>query len=289
MKLGVVMLTTGSRPDELARAIASVRAQRGITPSVVVVANTEDPAAADAVAAACGEATVLRPGENIGIPAGRNLGLDALGDVEAVAFLDDDAELVDRDVLAQAAAAFTTDPQLAVVSLRLVDPITGRTERRHVPRLVVGDPSRSSWATTFLGGACVIRRRAFLDAGRLPEDFFYAHEETSLAWRLIDRGWRIRYRGDLTVAHPAHPPTRHPDAHRLSMRNRVLLARMHLPTAIGVTYVTTWLCLSLLRNFAARRELLRGLRDGWRMPVDRAPLHWHIVWRLTRYGRPPVV
>ena len=31
----------------------------------------------------------------------------------------------------------------------------------------------------------------FHGAGGLPEAFFYALEETDLAWRLIDAGWRV--------------------------------------------------------------------------------------------------
>ncbi len=286
MRLGVVILTTGGRCDQLAAALASIRAQRGISSQIVVVANTDD----RDVDIDVGDAQLVRPGTNLGIPAGRNLGVSALADVDAVAFLDDDAELVDRDVLAHALAELATDEHLAVVSMRLIDPETGKTERRHVPRIIVGDPARSSWATTFLGGACVIRHSAYNAAGGLPERFFYAHEETSLAWRLIDQGWRIRYRGDLTVAHPAHPPTRHGDYHHLSARNRVLLARMHLPWPVAGVYLAVWLTLSLIRGAGGRRAVLRGFRDGFGLDgVERSPLRWATVVRLARYGRPPII
>jgi GT2 family glycosyltransferase len=34
---------------------------------------------------------------------------------------------------------------------------------------------------------CAIRRSAYLEAGGLPDAFFFAHEEIDLSWRLIDR------------------------------------------------------------------------------------------------------
>ena len=68
---------------------------------------------------------------------------------------------------------------------------TGTTQRRHVPRLRASDPLRSSRVTTFLGGANAVRTTVFQQVGLLPDEFFYAHEETDLAWRALDAGWMI--------------------------------------------------------------------------------------------------
>jgi len=318
MRLGAVVLTTGGRPRELARAVASVRGQRHADVRIVVVFNHDaaesgiddpageaiaqdgirrGPAGGELAAADLGlddDVEVVTPGRNLGIPAGRNLGVRHLtshGPVpDAVLFLDDDARLVGDDVLAKVAVAFEADERLAVVTMRLRDPVTGRTERRHVPRLRVGDPSRSSWVTTFLGGACVIRAQAFEEAGGLPDDFFYAHEETSLAWRMLDAGWRLHYRGDLEVAHPAAAPSRHPNFHRLSARNRVLLAHLHLPFIIAAVYVTTWILLSVVRAPRSLPMIVAGVRDGLRMRhLPRSPIKWRTILTMARYGRPPLI
>lgn len=312
MRFGAVVLTTGGRPAELSAALDSIRSQRDVDVRTVVVLNGDKPAdstegptdggmAADGGVGAdsgvagtvevAGEVEVVRPGRNLGIPGGRNLGMERLGDdVDAVLFLDDDAVVAADDVLLQVADAFAEDPQLAVVTMRLIDPVTGRTERRHVPRVRVGDPSRSSWVTTFLGGACVIRADAYRRAGGLPEAFFYAHEETSLAWRLLDDGWRLQYRGDLEVFHPAASPARHADYHRLTARNRFLLAHLHLPLPVAAVYVGVWTTLALARGRGGRRAILAGLREGWGMrDMSRQPIRWRTMLRMTRYGRPPII
>ncbi len=284
-RLGVVLLTMGDRPDELARAVASLYEQTTQPDDVLVVVNAPTPPDGGRLEVA--GARVLAAGDNLGIPAGRNLGLDAV-EGEVVFFLDDDAWLAGPEVLAGVLERFDTESDLAVVSLRVVDE-DGHTQRRHVPRLRVGDPARSSAVTTFLGGASAVRRRAFEQAGGLPGEFFYAHEETSLAWRLVDAGWRLRYDGDLAVSHPATVPGRHAVARRLSARNRILLARRHLPLPLALLYPLVWTVLTLVRDPGAVRELLRGTREGLRAEVVRAPISWGGVWRLTRTGRPPVV
>ncbi len=281
--LGCVLLTTGQRPDELARAIASVHAQRDVTADVVVVVNAE--VQLDEVPGA----RLVHPGENLGIPGGRNLGVETV-DGEVILFLDDDAELGDPAILARLAAAFGRDPSLGIVTMRLVDPVDGRTERRHVPRLRVGDPLRGSWVTTFLGGASLIRREVFDRVGRFPDDFFYAHEETSLAWRALDVGYRIRYDADAVVLHPAIAPSRHAEYHWRTARNRVLLARTHLPLPVALVYLAVWATLSLIRPGADRATTLRGFRDGARAATPpRWKLRWATILRMALLGRPPIV
>jgi len=292
MKWGAVVLTTGERPVELVAALDSIRNQREVAVRIVVVVNCDEEwQQSDG---RLDDVEVVTPGRNLGIPAGRNLGFRYLtsgGPVpEAVLFLDDDARLVGDDVLAKVATAFEADERLAVVTMRLRDPVTGLTERRHVPRLRVGNPARSSWVTTFLGGACVIRAEAFEEAGGLPDDFFYAHEETSLAWRMLDAGWRLRYRGDLEVAHPAAAPSRHPDFHRLSARNRVLLAHLHLPFIVAAAYVKAWILVSVVRAPRSLPMIVAGVRDGLQMRhLPRSPIKWRTILTMARYGRPPLI
>lgn len=281
--VGCVILTMGDRAAALARAVASVRSQRDVDVDVLVVANGAE------LAAPPRGARLLALPTNVGIPAGRNRGLAEVGG-DLVLFLDDDARLADEAILATVVGRFAADPALAVVSLRVTDPDGGADQRRHVPRLRAGDPGRSSRVTTFLGGASVVRRAAFEQAGGFPDRFRYAHEETSLAWRLIDAGYTIWYAGDLCVHHPAAPPARHAEYHYLTARNRVFLARRHLPLPLAVVYVLVWTVLTLLRSPGGRSQVARGLWAGLRGDAGRRePIRWRTVWTMTRAGRPPII
>jgi hypothetical protein len=285
VKLSCVILTMGNRPAELDRAVASAVALRGESVEVVVVGN-----GADVPAMPAGVITLRLP-ENVGVAAGRNAGVAACaGDV--VLFLDDDGWYPDPGLGEHVASRFEADPSLAVLSFRVVDPEGGPGARWHVPRLRAGDPERSSVVTTFAGGACAIRRSAYQEAGGLPAEFFYGHEETDLAWRLLGLGYRLEYDGAARMCHPAVPNARHSTWYRLDGRNRVLLARRNLPWALAGAYLLDWLALTVLRerSASALRAWFSGFAEGWRMdPGSRRPMSVRTAWRMTRAGRPPVI
>ena len=287
MKLSCVILTMGNRPAELDRAVTSAvalsQAAGGV--DVVVVGN-----GADVPPLPAGVGTIRLP-QNCGVAGGRNAGVDACtGDV--VLFLDDDGWYPDPGLGEHVASRFAADPDLAVLSFRVVDPDGGPGVRWHVPRLRAGDPGRSSPVTTFAGGACAIRRSAFQEAGGLPALFFYGHEETDLAWRLLELGYRLEYDAAARMCHPAVPNARHATWYRLDGRNRVLLARRNLPWPLAGVYLLDWLVLTVARerSASALRAWVSGFAEGWRMSSGgRHPISVGTAWRMTRAGRPPVV
>ncbi|GAA2589014.1 glycosyl transferase [Streptomyces tubercidicus] len=290
MRIGAVVLTMGNRPEELRALLDSVAKQNGDPIETVVVGNGSPlPELPEGVR------TVELP-ENVGIPAGRNVGIEAFGpggsDVDVLLFLDDDGLLAREDTAELCREAFAADPALGIISFRIADPDTGETQRRHVPRLRASDPMRSSRVTTFLGGANAVRTHVFEEVGGLPDDFFYAHEETDLAWRALDAGWQIDYRSDMVLFHPTTAPARHAVYHRMVARNRVWLARRNLPALLVPVYLGVWFLLTLARRPSrpALRAWLGGFKEGCVTPCGpRRPMKWATVWRLTRLGRPPVI
>jgi len=285
LKLSCVLLTMGNRPAELRRAIASVFEQEGVDIEVVVVGNGADLPDLDE------RVVTVRLPENVGIPAGRNAGVRvSTGDI--ILFLDDDGWYRSRNLGRHVHDRFAADPSLGALSFRISDPDGGPDQRRHVPRLRVGDPGRSSRVTTFLGGASAIRRTAFEQGGGLPDAFFYAHEETDLAWRILDAGYHIEYDAEAVMYHPATSPTRHADFYRLNARNRVWLAKRNLPWPLAVVYVAVWVALTVLRerSLSALRPWFSGFWEGWRTDAgERRPIRWSTAWRMTLAGRPPII
>ena len=282
---GVVVLTQGTRPAELHRAVRSVLDQVGVDVDVVVVGNGWTPTGLPD-----GVRPVALP-HNLGIPAGRNAGVPHVGG-ELLFFLDDDAALADSDTLARLADVFRAHPDIGLVQPRVVDPDGSPAPRRWTPRLRVGDPARSSDVAALWEGAIAVRRELFDRIGGWADEFFYAHEGIDLAWAVWDAGERVHYCGDIAVWHPVIQPTRHADYYRLSVRNRVFLARRRLPIPLAAAYLGVWTLLTLarVRGVAALRESWRGAVEGMRAdPGPRRPMSWSTVWRMTRAGRPPII
>jgi GT2 family glycosyltransferase len=285
--IACVVLTTGRRPDDLRLALDSLLRQEGVELDVVVVGNGWEPTGLPDGVRGVGLA------DDRGIPAGRNAGVPhARGDL--LFFLDDDAALAERDALARVARRFAADPALGLVQLRVLARDGGRPARDWVPRLRVGDPARSSAVTAVWEGAVAMPRPLFERVGGWPEEFRYVHEGIDLAWRVMDAGFRVEYAGDVAVTHPAPAPVpvRHAYSLYYGLRNRVWLARRHLPLPLAVAYTLSFALRGGLRARSGGdlRALAKAVRDGVREPCGpRRPLRPRTLWRMTRAGRPPVV
>lgn len=287
-RIGVVIVTMGTRPRELEDLLASVDKQDVPAARVVLVGNATP---LDDVAT---DATKIPLDENLGCPGGRNVGLELLrdsGEVDVVVELDDDGLLIADDVFREVQRLFAEDPKLGIVGFRVADE-DGCTERRWVPRLRADDPMRGGAVTAFLGGGHAFSMPMLRQTGLWPAEFFFGHEESDLAWRALDAGWEIRYVPELVLQHPRTSPARHAVYYRFTARNRVWLARRRLPALLIPVYLGVWITLSMLRmrSLTGLKAWWGGFAEGVRTSCGtRAPMSWRTVWRMTRLGRPPVL
>ncbi|GGU12839.1 glycosyltransferase family 2 protein [Streptomyces lateritius] len=290
-RVGVAVLTMGSRPAELRALLDAVAEQEEQAVRVVVVGNGTGslPELPEGV-------TGVELPENRGVSGGRNVAIETLrafGDVDVLVDLDDDGLLIDTDVFQRLADLYEADPTLGIVSFRIADE-SGETQRRHVPRLRSKDPMRRGEVTTFLGGGHGLSMRMLEEIGGWPEAFFFTHEETDLAWRALDAGWRVLYEPELLLQHPKTSPARHAVYYRMTARNRVWMAKRNLPAPLVPVYLGVWTLLTVARtrSLPGLKAWFGGFLEGVRVrrPCGvRRPMRWATVWRMTRLGRPPVI
>ncbi|MBA3407400.1 MAG: glycosyltransferase [Solirubrobacterales bacterium] len=284
LAFGCIVLTAGRRPHDLRAAVESLQCQTGVQTDIVVVGNgcePEVPAGARVVALPVDEG--ITTGRNAGVPHVRG---------ELLFFLDDDARIAVPDALARVAGLFEADPRLALVQLGPQALDGGARSRDWVPRLRVGDPARASESTVVWEGAVAIRREVFEQVGGWPADFRMVHEGVDLGWRIMDAGHHMRYAGDIAVLHPSPTGRAHGYSYHFGARNRVWLARRHLPLPLGVLYVIAFALRTTPRMKSRRavQDSARGYRDGLRGPGGRRrPLRASTLLRMTRAGRPPIM
>lgn len=287
--VGVVVLTMGTRPAELRRALDSLLAQEGVTVDAVVVGNGWDP-----VDIPSPIRTHFLP-ENLGIPAGRNAGVPHVSG-EYLCFLDDDSWFLDTDFLISAIQRFNRYPKMGLLQPRITDPYRDDDPTRWIPRLnkrTATEPSK----VFHVGETCLVMpRKVFDQTGGWAGGFWYAHEGIELAWRVWDTGNYVWYAGDMRIGHPVVDPRRHDEFYRLNARNRVWLARRNLPAPLRWIYSVNWMlveCLRLRRNRPAVQQYLAGWRAGWKgspwYQTPRQQISWKTVLRMGAAGRPPVL
>jgi GT2 family glycosyltransferase len=206
-----VVVITHQRRDELLRSLGRLRALPE-RPHVVVVDNGSTDGTADAVQSRFPEMELIASPTNLGA-VGRNLGVARL-DTPFVAFCDDDTWW-EPGSLRAAADVLEAHPRLAVVTARILVEPAG-TEDPIVAELRDSPVRGAEWLPgpalgSFLAGASVLRREAFLEVGGFSERLWLGGEEELMAGDLAAAGWELCYLPGLTVHHQA---SRARDPHR---------------------------------------------------------------------------
>jgi GT2 family glycosyltransferase len=251
-----VVILALDRAEDTVAAIASALAQQGVSRHVFVIdqgSRPENLARLAGAVAGRADATLVALDQNLGVAGGRNRGT-ALGHGRVVAGLDNDAEFAGPDTLARAVAALDAEPDLAAIACRIVTFAGGADDPSSwgYPSALLPRAGACFDAVTFVGAGYAIRRTAWDDAGGYDAALFFCWEEFDFCLRAIERGWRIRYRGDIVVRHKVSAERRVTWSGArwgYFVRNRLYIARK---------YGTPWP--ALLPRFAG--YLLKGLRNG---------------------------
>jgi GT2 family glycosyltransferase len=262
-----VIILALDRPEETAAAIDSALAQTGVSRHVFIVDQGSQPENLARLAkAVCdrSDATLVVLDCNHGVAGGRNHGT-ALGHGRIIFGLDNDAEFADATTLARAVAALDEDAGLAAIGCRIRLHASDADDLSSwgYPTTLLPSAGESFDAVTFVGAGHAIRRIAW---DGYDEALFFCWEELDFCLRAIERGWRIRYRGDIVVRHKVSPEQRFAwSGNRWFhfVRNRLYIARK---------WGTSWSALLPRLGF----YLVKGARSGLLMQT---------LWAITASAR----
>jgi len=214
-RLSIIIVTYNSREeiDDALRALRQPRPQ--IDHEIIVVDNASTDGTATHLRATWPSVRAIDAGGNIGFAAANNLGVRETSS-ELVLLLNPDTRAhgpaVDRLV-----AALDEQRDVAIVGPRIVD-AHGRAElsfgrmispiaelrQKLLQRMtgVVDAMTRHSRDVDWVSGACLMIRRADLEAvGFLDERFFMYTEDVDLCTRVRRRGRTVRFLADAQIEH----------------------------------------------------------------------------------------
>jgi GT2 family glycosyltransferase len=290
-----VVVCTRDRPDDLARALASLTAIRTAGCRVLVVDQSSGPethAVVREVASRDERVEYLASGRT-GLSASRNDGA-ALATGELVLFTDDDCE-VGPDWVDGWCEFFASQPAVAI-AFGLVSTPSTHVGYGYIPQYDPG-PGTSTWGRETLrhgagwvgmGANMALRRAAWSEVGGFDEMLgagarFPGAEETDIALRIVGRGNRLGH-----VANPAviHYGQREPlDASRLVKGYRFGTGAMYAKhVRCGDWHATAAMGLDIARlglrvagkvvtgrrptDFNSLRSFFQGIEASRALPVD---------------------
>jgi GT2 family glycosyltransferase len=283
-RIGVVVITY-ERRDEALVAVGRLLALPE-RPRVVLVDNGSTDGTAAAVRSRYPEVDVIALAENLGA-VGRNIGVSHL-DTPYVAFCDDDTWW-EPGSLTYAADLLEKYPRLGVVNARiLVEP--GGREDPIVPELRDSPIEGPEWLPgpalgSFLAGASVVRRSAFLGCGGFSPRLWLGGEEELLASDLATAGWELCYIEDLTVHHQASVLRDRHLRRRVGLRNTLWFTWLRRPVRPALRR-TIHLARTVPRDrisVLAAMDALRGM--PWVL-AERRPLPPEVEARFLALERP---
>lgn len=188
-----IAVVTFNRVRLIARALDSAFAQQRNDYEVVVLDNDSRDGTSELVETRYPRVRLVRVARNLGCPEGRNhLYANCRG--EFIVNLDDDGWM-SPDLLDQVEAVFRQDERIGIVTMRQLFPEGGSNNGRSMS-------TQFQDVGIFLGGASALRRSMLQQIGGFPPDFFLFAEESYLALRALDAGYRIVSAPDIIMWHP---------------------------------------------------------------------------------------
>lgn len=251
--LAIIIVTYNSR-QEIDACLESLVGHTAPFPTTITVVDNASPdgTAAHLRSRWAPEVQVIDAGGNVGFARANNLGIRAT-DSEYVLLMNPDTVAPPGAIqtLVRGLAAY---PSAAIAGARLLGP-TGFPElswgptitpwnefkqkffsglyHRKVRRIVrkVDKLSRQAREVAWVSGACMVIRRADLDAvGLLDERFFMYTEDVDLCLQMTRRGRAILYvAGAEVLHHRGRSAGRNPDTERRYRESQIAYYEKHLP------------------------------------------------------------
>lgn len=259
---------------ELLQNIASLAAAESLLQDVIVVNNASaddyTPVKNYIVQTPVIPFKYMDAPENLGVTRGRNYALQfAQGDI--IIFLDDDAVLQNKDALQQVLRSFNQpgidEREPAIVSFKVLYYDTLQMQENALPHKQFEKYKDKAFFFTyyFAGGAHAIKKKVLDEVGNLPDAFFYGMEEYDLSYRILDKGYCIKYDSSIVMLHKESPlgrKTRN-EKQRMMWVNKSTVAYTYLPLQYFVTTAIMW-SIEYLRKTGFD---FNGWLQGWKLVV----------------------
>ena len=244
------MIASHNRKEELLKTVQSCYEQDYPEKEIHVVDDGSTDGSYDSIRERFSEVIITRNATAQGSVTSRNQIFKRVTG-EILFGFDDDSRFIDRGSTKRVVERFMREPDLGLLDFQDIGP--------ECPERI---PDNSSarlggeyYISSFGAGRFAIRRESLVAAGLYPEFFWHAYEESDLAIRIWECGYRCLRWNDILIWHEFSGLNRNEErTHYYHARNELLSVWMRAP----LLYVVP---LSLWRMFSQFRY---SQRRGWR-------------------------
>lgn len=189
----------------------------------------------------------IKAPENLGVSRGRNYAAKfAKGDI--LFFIDDDVNLKDKDTIQKVIQSFESagysERPIGAVSYKVLYKENNQMQVTAFPHKQFEKyKNRHSFFTSYYAGCAHAKlKTAWTETGPYPENFFYGMEEYDFSYRLLDKGYCIKYDDSVIVLHKESPLGRRTKAEKLMMMwvNKSKVAYRYLPKKYFYSTALLW-------------------------------------------------
>ncbi|MGA2780313.1 MAG: glycosyltransferase family 2 protein [Smithella sp.] len=263
-----LILVTMNRKELLRRCLESILLQKFADYEIIVVDNASTDGTGDMVQSMFPYVRYFYLSKNLGVPGGRNYGVQ-MSTGEFCVFLDDDAIFADVEVLNRLVSYLQSDSSLGCIAFRIVKPSDGLEEYKSIPRAdkkIINEDYECSY---FCGAGFAVKREIFLKIGMFWEHLFFIGEELDFSYRMLDKGYKILRSSAISVIHYETPQARIQGKWiYFGMRSRFWIALRNLPWRYAVPYTFLWWGYYFILSLRHRHLIyfIQGVKDalaGW--------------------------
>jgi len=258
--VSIIILNWNGGAEDCLEAVESALAQDHPHTEIIFVDNGSTDGSAEAVREKHPGLVYVDTGENLGCPEGRNRGAEhAKGDL--LFFLENDGVWPSTQVVSRAVEFFDTHADVGA----LYTQVTG-FETRTIDRPLDNgaSPDRPGLASSFRGGASVVRRNLFESCGGFPGEFFRQAEERYLALRIYDAGAKVVYWPVESMAHKGSDYAgKSQQVSIYALRNTLLTVDRLYPPSVAWLHKLLYLAVNFIRFWRSGtlREYVRAVRE----------------------------
>ena len=270
-----ILVVTWNRKKDILVTVQSIYEQTYKNFEIIVVDNGSDDGTTDALSSFQPEIVLVALDRNIGVTAGRNVGI-RIARGEIILCLDSDASL-GRDTIQNIVRKFEEDQDVGVINSKILNAYTHKFDS--FAGWAYNEKTRAKseqefYSHNFSEGGCAIRKRVFERVGLFWERLFFGREGEEFSLRVLDAGYKILYYPSAVVYHRVSPNKRIEGSERqyYDLRNSLNIYVARYPWWLLLCFVPMKITASLIRGL--RRGNIRWVFQALFEIIGELPALW---------------